>query len=91
MTANVHAALRSRAARHVLFLLWTQPLASEPLRPRFATGCLIACTKFPDTEQLAPNVQIVFEVLSPTSGQTDRIEKVRRVCHSPVDTPVYHP
>ncbi len=38
---------------------------------------LITCTKFPDTDRLAPGVQIVFEVLSPTSGRTDRIEKVR--------------
>lgn len=38
---------------------------------------LITCTKFPGTERLAPDVVVVFEVLSPDSGRRDRIEKVR--------------
>jgi Uma2 family endonuclease len=38
---------------------------------------LITCTKFPDTERLAPDVVIVFEVLSDDSGRRDWIEKVR--------------
>ncbi len=38
---------------------------------------LVTCTKFPDTERLAPGAVIVFEVLSTESGRRDRIEKVR--------------
>jgi len=37
----------------------------------------ITCTKFPGTDKIAPNVVVVFEVLSPTSGAIDRITKVR--------------
>jgi Uma2 family endonuclease len=38
---------------------------------------LVTCTKFPGTDRLVPGVVVVFEVLSPTSGQVDRIFKVR--------------
>jgi Uma2 family endonuclease len=38
---------------------------------------LVTCAKFPGTERLIPGVVVVFEVLSPTSGQIDRIVKVR--------------
>lgn len=38
---------------------------------------LITCTKFPGTERLAPDVVIIFEVVSSDSGRRDRIEKVR--------------
>src|SRR3954447_17880 len=44
---------------------------------------LITCTKFPDTEQLAPDVVIVFEVISGDSGRRDRIEKVREYAAIP--------
>jgi Uma2 family endonuclease len=38
---------------------------------------LVTCTKFAGTDRLVPGVVVVFEVLSPTSGQVDRIFKVR--------------
>ena len=38
---------------------------------------LVTCTKFPGTALLVPGVIVVFEVLSPTSGRTDRIDKLR--------------
>jgi len=38
---------------------------------------LVTCTKPPGKERLVPGVVVVFEVLSPTSGFTDRIVKVR--------------
>jgi Uma2 family endonuclease len=38
---------------------------------------LVTCTKGPGTDRLIPGVVIVFEVLSPSSGRTDRIEKLR--------------
>jgi Uma2 family endonuclease len=38
---------------------------------------LVTCAQFPESERLAPEVQVVFEVLSGDSGRRDRIEKVR--------------
>ena len=37
---------------------------------------LVTCTKGPDTDRVIPSPVVVFEVLSPTSGRTDRIDKV---------------
>ena len=37
---------------------------------------LVTCTKGPGTNRLIPSPVVTFEVLSPTSGRTDRIEKV---------------
>ena len=38
---------------------------------------LVTCTKTPGAAHLVEGVVVVFEVLSPTSGRTDRIVKVR--------------
>jgi Uma2 family endonuclease len=38
---------------------------------------LVTCTRGPGTDRVIPGVVVVFEVLSPTSGRTDRIEKLR--------------
>ena len=38
---------------------------------------LVTCTKVPGTAYLVPGVVVVLEVLSPTSGRTDRIDKLR--------------
>jgi len=38
---------------------------------------LVTCTKSPGTDRLVPSAIVVFEVLSPTSGDIDRIVKVR--------------
>src|ERR1019366_4941164 len=38
---------------------------------------LVTCTKGPGTDRVVPGVVVVFEVLSPTSGRTDRIDKLR--------------
>ena len=38
---------------------------------------LVTCTKGAESDQVVPGVVVVFEVLSPTSGRTDRIEKLR--------------
>jgi Uma2 family endonuclease len=77
ITGNILAGLRAR-------------LAGRPCRPLgpdagVATigdavrypDALVTCTKTPGTAHLVPGVVVVFEVLSPTSGRTDRIEKVR--------------
>jgi Uma2 family endonuclease len=83
VTTNICAALRSRlrASPCAYFGpgLGIQTIGSKVRYP----DALITCTKFPDTAQLAPDAQIVFEVLSPTSGRTDRIEKVREYAAVP--------
>jgi Uma2 family endonuclease len=77
ITLNIHNALRSR--------LRGTPCASfGPDLGVMTIGsiirypdALITCTKFAGTERIAPDVVVVFEVLSPDSGRRDRIEKVR--------------
>jgi Uma2 family endonuclease len=73
---NVHIALRSR--------LRGRPCSHQGPNLGMTTGskirypdALITCRKFQDTEKLAPNIVVVFEVVSPNSGGLDRIEKVR--------------
>lgn len=77
ITGNIHAALRSRlrgtACAHYGPDLGVRTIGSKVRYP----DALVTCVPFADTLQLAPDVQIIFEVLSPSSGQTDRIEKVR--------------
>ena len=83
VTTNIYAALRSRLRGSPCSYygpdLGVQTIGSKVRYP----DALITCTKFPDTAQLAPDAQIVFEVLSPTSGRTDRIEKVREYAAVP--------
>jgi Uma2 family endonuclease len=83
VTANIHAALRSRlrgtGSTYCGPDLGVQTIASKVSYP----DALITCATFPDSAQLAPEVRVVFEVLSPTSGQTDRIEKVREYAAVP--------
>ena len=38
---------------------------------------LVTCTRGAGTDRVIPGVVVVFEVLSPSSGRTDRIEKLR--------------
>jgi Uma2 family endonuclease len=77
MTQNIHFALRTH-------------LRGSPCRPLgpdagLATigdavrypDALVTCTKTADTAHLVAGVVVVFEVLSPTSGRTDRILKLR--------------
>jgi Uma2 family endonuclease len=49
---------------------------------RYPDG-LVTCSKFQPNDKLVPNPVIVFEVLSPNSGGTDRIEKVREYAAVP--------
>jgi Uma2 family endonuclease len=37
---------------------------------------IVTCSKFKDSDREVPNPVVVFEVLSPTSGHTDRIVKL---------------
>jgi Uma2 family endonuclease len=74
---NIHVALRSRlrgtGCSHFGPDLGVRTIGESVRFP----DALITCTKFPGTERLAPDVVVVFEVLSPDSGRRDRIEKVR--------------
>jgi len=77
ITTNIHAALRSRLrGKPCAFYgpdLGVQTIGNAVRYP----DALVSCTKFPGTHRLAPDVRVIFEVLSPTSGRADRIEKVR--------------
>jgi Uma2 family endonuclease len=77
ITINILAALRRRL----------RGKACEPLGPDAGvatTGdkvrypdALVTCTRTPGEDRLVLNPVVVFEVLSPDSGRTDRIDKVR--------------
>jgi Uma2 family endonuclease len=76
ITANIsrslHSRLRGKPCSNFGPNLGVETTNSKIRYP----DALITCTKFPQTERIAPDVVIVFEVLSPTSDRTDRIEKV---------------
>jgi Uma2 family endonuclease len=80
---NIHAALRSRlrGTRCAYYGpdLGVQTIGSSVRYP----DALVTCTKFPRTDRLAPDVRVVFQALSPTSGRTDRIEKLREYAAVP--------
>lgn len=83
ITGNINAALRQRlrgtpCSNHGPNL----GVQTVGLKIRYPDA-LITCTKFPPTVRLAPDVIIVFEVLSPGSGQFDRIVKVREYAAVP--------
>jgi Uma2 family endonuclease len=74
---NIHVALRSRlrgtGCSHFGPDLGVRTIGEAVRFP----DALITCAKFPGTARLAPDVVVVFEVLSPDSGRRDRIEKLR--------------
>jgi Uma2 family endonuclease len=77
ITLNVHGALRSRLRGTPYSSLGPDlGLRTNGNAIRYPDA-LVTCTKFPESERLAPDVQVVFEVLSSDSGRRDRIEKVR--------------
>jgi Uma2 family endonuclease len=77
IAGNIYLALRARL----------RGTGCEPLGPDAGIATiggavrypdtLVTCTKGPGTDRVVPGVVVVFEVLSPTSGRTDRIEKLR--------------
>ena len=44
---------------------------------------LVTCSKFPGSDLVASDPIVVFEVLSPSSGRTDRIAKIREYAAVP--------
>lgn len=74
---NIHAALRARLrGSRCSYFGPDLGVRTEGDKVRFPDA-LVTCTKFPETERLARDAVVVFEVLSPDSGRRDRIEKVR--------------
>ncbi len=79
----------SHIAQNIYFALRYAELRGsgcEPLGPdagvatigdavRYPDG-LVTCTRGPGTDRVVPGVVVVFEVLSATSGRTDRIDKL---------------
>ena len=64
-------------AGDAVLLLRARPRGQNDRRSSPLPGCPDSCTKFPDTERIAPDVVVVFEVLSSDAGRRDRIEKIR--------------
>jgi len=81
--------------RNVNFALWTRLRGGscQPLGPDAGVetvnkavrypDALVTCSKFEQADLIIPGVVAVFEVLSPTSGRTDRIIKVREYAAVP--------
>jgi Uma2 family endonuclease len=82
---NIHTALRQR-----LKGTGCRPLGADADAGVATIGdsvrypdALVTCTPITGDEYLTPNVVVVFEVISPTSGRTDRIVKVREYAAVP--------
>ena len=74
---NIYAALRSRLRGTGCRVLGPDAgVATIGSSVRYPDA-LVTCAKPPGAELLVPGVVVLFEVLSPSSGQTDRIVKVR--------------
>jgi Uma2 family endonuclease len=79
ITLNIHAALRSRL-RGTPCSSFGPDLGVRTIGDAIRyPEVLVTCAKFPRTDLVAPDVRVVFEVLSADSGRRDRIEKVREI------------
>lgn len=73
---NLWAALRSRLRGGPCEVLGPDAgLATVGKSVRYPDA-LVTCSKAPGAARLVPGVVVVFEVLSPTSGRVDRIDKL---------------
>lgn len=80
---TIHAALRQR-----LRGTGCRPLGADAGVATIGNAvrypdALVTCTPITGDEYVAPDVVVVFEVISPTSGRTDRIVKVREYAAVP--------
>ena len=73
---NIHVALRQRLSGSCRPLGPDAGMVTTGDKIRYPDA-LVTCTKVSGTEKLVPGVVVVFEVVSPTSSRTDRIDKVR--------------
>ena len=74
---NLYFALRSRLGRGPCRVMGPDAgVATAGDAVRFPDA-LVTCSPVSGSDRLIPGVVVVFEVLSPSSGRIDRIEKVR--------------
>ena len=74
---NIWSALRSRLRGSGCNVLGPDAgLATVGDAVRYPDA-LVTCAKIPGAARLVPGVVVVFEVLSPSSGRADRIDKLR--------------
>ncbi len=73
---NIYAALRSRLKGSTCTGLGPDAGVATIADAVRYPDALVTCTAGPGTDRLVPGVVVIFEVLSPTSGRTDRIEKL---------------
>ena len=76
MIGNLGEALRTRLRGGPCRALIEAGIATVGDAVRYPDA-LVTCAKLDGTARLVPGAVIVFEVLSPTSGRTDRIDKLR--------------
>jgi Uma2 family endonuclease len=83
ITFNIHVALRSRL-RGTGCSAFGSDLGVRTIGNAIRyPDALVNCTQFPETQRLAPDAVVAFEVQSPDSGRRDRIEKVREYAAIP--------
>lgn len=83
ITINIHGSLRARL-RGTSCSPFGPDLGIETVQSGIRyPDALITCTKFRQSEKIAPNPVVVFEVVSPTSGRLDRIVKLREYAAVP--------
>jgi Uma2 family endonuclease len=76
ITTNIHAALRSRL-RGTPCAFYGPDLGVRIGEAIRYPDALVTCARFLDSARVAPDVRVIFEVLSPSSAGVDRIIKVK--------------
>lgn len=77
ITQNIYFALRTRLRGSGCRVLGPDAgVATVGDAVRYPDA-IVTCTSGPGSDRVVPGVVVVFEVVSPTSGRTDRIEKLR--------------
>jgi Uma2 family endonuclease len=83
ITVNLLASLRSRLRGTECRPLGPDAGLATTARAIRYPDALVTCSKVIGTAKTVPGVVVVFEVLSPTSGRTDRIVKLREYAAVP--------
>lgn len=76
ISQNIYAALRARLKGRGGDVLGPDAGVATIGEAVRYPDALVSCVKGPGTDRLAPGVVVVFEVLGPSSGRVDRIEKL---------------
>jgi Uma2 family endonuclease len=80
---NLHFALQSRLRGKACTALGPDAGIENINKAVRYPDALVTCSKFNLTDRTIPGAVAVFEILSPTSGRTDRIVKVREYAAVP--------